>query len=285
MNSRVALIAASVSALLLAGCKGSVTVDMASDAPADPQVADVRVELAGLEFERSDGQTEKLEFTAPEAANLTQLASLQNSVRLFTSEELPEGTYTGVRLLFATEQDASVTLQDGRQYDLTIAEGEYAPVDFTVEEDKTSNEALSLSLDLRKSLVFSDAQDQYTLTPALRSAITDEAAQLTGLVSASCPAGSSLTDGGAVYLFQGEDVDVDDMGSSVTPYATSGVFTSSFNGQLSYALRFLPAGDYTIALTCEGDEDEPSVDNEIVFEASATVRLDETESATHNFAD
>ena len=46
--------------LLLAGCQGSVTVDMASDAPADTQVSAVRVDISGLEFKRSDEKTEKL---------------------------------------------------------------------------------------------------------------------------------------------------------------------------------------------------------------------------------
>ena len=46
---------------------------------------------------------------------LTQFYSLdllvdgQNSIRLLTSEEIPEGSYTGVRLIFDNEQDATVT--------------------------------------------------------------------------------------------------------------------------------------------------------------------------------
>ena len=287
VNTRTAALALAAAAcgLLLAGCQGSVTVDMASDAPADTEVSAVRVEVSGLEFKRSDETTEKLEFTQAEAADLMQLVQVQNSVRLFTAEQVPEGSYVGVRLLLATDQEASVSRFDGTEYDLNIAEGEFTPIDFTVEEDKSSSESLSLTLDLRKSLSFDDDANQYTLTPALRSAVTDEAAQVTGSVNVTCPVGTSLAQGGAVYLYEGEDVEPDDIGSDVEPYATSRVSDDSFSGQLGYSLRFLPAGDYTIALTCGGDEDEIGVDDDIDFVTTAQIHLDEAEAVTHNFGE
>lgn len=269
----------------LAGCQGSVTVDMASDAPADSEISAVRVEVSGLEFKRSDETTEKLEFTQAEAADLMQLVQVQNSVRLFTAERVPEGSYVGVRLLLATDQDASVSRFDGKQYDLKIGEGEYAPIDFTVEKDKSSTESLSLTLDLRKSLSFNEDQNEYTLTPALRSTVTDEAAQVTGFVNVTCPVGSSLAQGGAVYLYQGEDIEPDDIGSEVQPYATSAVADDSFSGTLGYSLRFLPEGDYTIALTCQGDEDKIESNDDINFVTTAQIHLDKTEAVTHNFGE
>jgi hypothetical protein len=287
VNIRTAMLALATAAfgVVLAGCQGSVTVDMASDAPADTEISAVRVEVSGLEFKRSDETTEKLEFTQAEAADLMQLVQVQNSVRLFTAESVPEGSYVGVRLLLATDQDASVSRFDGTQYDLKINEGEYAPIDFTVEEDKSSTESLSLTLDLRKSLSFNDDDNEYTLVPALRSAVTDEAAQVTGFVNATCPVGTSLAQGGAVYLYQGEDIEPDDIGSEVQPYATSAVGDDSFSGTLGYSLRFLPEGDYTIALTCRGDEDEIDSDDDIDFVATAQIHLDKTEAVTHKFGE
>ena len=53
-----------------AGCNGAVTVDLAADAPADATVSSVVVDVAGVEFRRSDGTTEKLEFTQAERKDL-----------------------------------------------------------------------------------------------------------------------------------------------------------------------------------------------------------------------
>ena len=214
-----------------------------------------------------------------------QLAEFQNSVRLFTAEKLSEGSYVGVRLLFTSDQTASVSRFDGTQFDLTLAEGDYTPVDYTVEKDKSSTESLSLTLDLRKSLSFNEDDNAYTLKPALRSASTEDAAQLSGFVNASCPLGTSLAEGGAVYLYKGADVEPNDLGTDVEPYATSGVSDPSFVGQLSYSLRFLPPGDYTIALTCEGNDDELDSDDDIRFVETANVQLDDAESGTHNFGE
>ncbi|MFL6575724.1 MAG: DUF4382 domain-containing protein [Povalibacter sp.] len=286
MKSRTVLLVPllAVLGLLLAGCKGSVTADMAADAPADKQVTGVRVDIAGLEFKRSDETTEKLEFATTESADLMQLVELQDSLRLFTAETLPEGSYVGVRLLLADDQqNASVSRLDGTQFDLNLAEGDYTAIDFTVEKDKSSSASLSLTLDLRKSLAFSADDSNYTLTPVLRSAVTDEAAQVSGLVSATCPVGTSLAQGGAVYLFKGQDVDPNDLGSAAEPFATSAVTTTSFNDQFSYGLRFLPPGDYTIALTCNGDTDELGSDDDIAFVATTNIQLSSAETATHNF--
>ncbi|MFL6549145.1 MAG: DUF4382 domain-containing protein [Povalibacter sp.] len=286
MKSRTVLLVPllAVLGLLLAGCKGSVTADMAADAPADKQVTGVRVDIAGLEFKRSDETTEKLEFATTESADLMQLVELQDSLRLFTAETLPEGSYVGVRLLLADDQqNASVSRLDGTQFDLNLAEGDYTAIDFTVEKDKSSSASLSLTLDLRKSLAFSADDSNYTLTPVLRSAVTDEAAQVSGLVSATCPVGTSLAQGGAVYLFKGQDVDPNDLGSAAEPFATSAVTTTSLNDQFSYGLRFLPPGDYTIALTCNGDTDELGSDDDIAFVATTNIQLSSAETATHNF--
>ncbi|HEY5810747.1 MAG TPA: DUF4382 domain-containing protein [Povalibacter sp.] len=266
--------------LLLAGCNGAVTVDLAADAPADTTVSNVVVDVAGVEFRRSDGTTEKLEFTQAERKDL-----LDNSAfRMFTNETLGEGTYTGVRLLLEDNDANRVTRVDGRQFPLNIAEGEYAEVDLTVVKDESSHDDLALSLDLRKSLSFNDDNDEYTLTPALRSTPADKAAQISGNVDIRCSAGSSLAQGGAVYLFTGADIEPNDIGSAVVPYATAAVIADQFSGFSTYSLRYLTPGDYTIAVTCNGDEDEASVDNDIDFVGTANVSVDDSETLTRNLS-
>lgn len=266
--------------LLLSGCQGSVTVDLSSDAPADKTLSSVLVDVAGVEFRRSDGTTEKLEFTRAERTELLD----DNAFRMFTNERLSEGTYTGVRLLLEDNNANSVSRSDGRQFPLNLAEGDYAEMDLTVAEDEATREGLALSLDLRKSLTFNDDDNEYTLRPVLRSTPADKAAQIGGNVDVRCPAGTSMATGGAVYLFTGEDVEPDDIGSAVEAYATTTVSVDAFSGFSTYSLRFLTPGDYTIAVTCEGDEDDPGADDDIDFVGTANVSLDDGERLTRNLA-
>jgi hypothetical protein len=52
---------------------------------------------------------------------------------------------------------------------------------------------------------------------------------------------------------------------------------------LVYSLRFLPAGDYTLALTCNGNEDELGVDNDLRFRNVSNVRVGKGEVVVRNF--
>lgn len=274
---------AALALLGLSGCEGTFTADLATEAPADPDIAQVDVTLRGLEFEKSGGDTTQVEFRDGEPVDLMDLTS-GTPMRVFTDEQLPEGDYTGVRLLF--EKDTSVTVTDtaGGQFDGRLEEGEFAPVDFSVKQDERSREAMTLALDLRRSLVFDDAAKEYVLTPVLRSVPTADAASITGTIRRACPAGTSLTTGGAVYAFEGRSVEPDDLdGSNAEPFATARVTNSFGLGVGEYALRFLPAGEYTLALTCSGDQDSPGSSEDLRFGTAVNVRITAGQSAPVNF--
>ena len=269
--------AAVVLATLLAGCEGRFTADLATDPPADPQINQVQVSLLGLELRTTEGTITALEFSAGERLDLLDLG-VGDPLRLFTSEELPAGQYSGLRLRFDTSDDATVVNTNGDVFPLVLADGAFVPVDFTVEDEESDSELLTLTLDLRQSLRFDDVDDEYTLTPHLRAVRTGDAAQIQGGVSAACPAGTSLILGGAVYAFAGENVTPDDLdGVAAEPFATTSVVLDSGSGQFSYSLRFLAAGDYTLALTCRGNEDELGAEDDLEFGPAqgATVRADD----------
>ncbi len=240
-------------------------------------------DVAGLEFQRADGSSSKIEFTNDVATDFVLLLQ-GDPFRMFTDESMSDGTYTGVRLLLGEDERASVSRADGTQYPLRFAEGAYVPVSFSVEEDESSTASFALSLDLRKSLSYSEDDRQYTLTPTLRSAAVADAARIEGSVSVTCPAGTSLGEGGAVYLFSGADIEPNDIGSSVEPYATAAVVIDTFSVSTGYALRFLPAGDYTIALTCNGNNDRPGVDDDVSFIGTASVTVAVREVLTRNIS-
>lgn len=256
--------------LQLAGCDGArFTADLATDAPADPGITQVQVSLLGLEFRTSGGANPTLEFRSGEPVDLLDLVTGE-PLRLFTSEELPAGQYSGVRLLFDESEDATVVDVDGLEFPVVLADGAFAPVDFRVEDDDQdgSSESLTLMLDLRQSLEFDADTEEYLLTPQLRAVRTGDAARIEGGVAVACPTGSSLALGGAVYLFTGFDATPDDIdGLDAEPHATTRVVVDSISGQVSYALRFLEPGEYTLAVTCLGDTDLVDTDDDLQFQS------------------
>jgi hypothetical protein len=245
----------------------TLTADLAVEPPADISLQQVQTTLRGLEFRKSDSSTETLEFTDGESRDLLAITASQ-PLRLFTDEELSDGTYNGVRLLFDEDQadEALVLDGNGAEQPLVIAQADYTAIDLTVDEDESVDEALTLTLDLRQSLSFDDEEDQYELAPVLRSVRTEDAGQISGTISASC------TTAGAVYAFQGE-VEPDDIGSSTAPYLTSALSTVV----PTYVVRSLPAGTYTLAVTCDAEDDDPTSDDEIDFTGTQTVELEEGE--------
>jgi hypothetical protein len=263
---------------ILAGCEGTFTGDLASDEPADPDIAEINTTLLGLEFEKSGGNTTTLEFTDGEPVDLMDFVT-GTPMRVFTDESMSSGTYTGVRLLFADDADVTVVDTADGEFAGTLAQGEFADLSFTVTDDERSEESFTIALDLRRSLEFDDATDEYTLTPVLRAVRTGQAARIGGVVDVDCPSGTTLTGNGAVYAFAGSDVVPDDLdGTGVEPYATTRIHAETVTASAQYDLRFLAPGNYTLAVTCRGDEDTLGIDDVLPFQRVSNVTLDEGES-------
>lgn len=269
---------------LLAGCEGEVTLDLATELPSDPDITQVVAPIRGLEFTSSSGGSRTIEFSDSQQLDLIDYADDNGVFRMFTSEELPEGNYTGVRLLFDEDQldDAFVADVDGRQFPLNFLEGDYASLSFNVEDNESSSESFTLLLDLRQSLTFDTGANEYTLTPVMRAVESSEMSRIEGNVSVTCPAGDALSRG-AVYLFDGEDVTPDDIdGAGVEPFATSPVFTDTTGNSFFYALRYLPARNYTLAVTCDGNDEDAASDDDLDFRNVINVRLDDSETITRD---
>jgi hypothetical protein len=264
--------------LFMASCEGTITTDLTTEAPADPTLQQVVAPFSGVEFQRSDGGTELFSFDEAERIDLLTFID-GTPVRLLTDETLPEGTYNGVRLVFDTEDTNSAYVIDGlgAQRELTVSSSDYAPMDFTVEEEESASDEITLTLDLRMSLSVNE-QNQYTLEPKLRSIRTEEAGELEGIVNAGCLSEDATTQTqAAVYLFEGDNVTPDDLdGQGAEPYATASVVLDG-NG-FNYVLRFIDPGTYTVALACDASEEDPATDEDIDFRATATVDINEAET-------
>lgn len=254
--------------IFASSCDGelNLTVNLATQSPSDVEIQEVQVMLQGVEFRRSGGDTQRLEFTDAEQTDL--LAFVGAIERVFTDEELPEGTYTGVRLLLETEESNESFVIDGTgaQRELVVSAGDYAEINIQVDEDESADEDVMLTLDLRQSLRFDEEEDRYLLTPNVRAVLQEDAGSIRGVVSAC-----STT--AAVYLFQNE-VEPDDIdGQGAEPYLTT--FVSTFDQ--TYEFEFLPAGQYTLAAACDPDEEDISSDDDVDFSGTTTVDLDDGE--------
>jgi hypothetical protein len=271
---------AAVVATALAGCEGSVSVDLGSEPPANVNIQQLVVPITGVEFRTNSGGTERVEFRNGEAVDLLDYLE-GDTLRLLTEEELGEGSYTGVRLLFDQDDEDSTYLTDftNQEYPLTIEQGEFAQISMTIEEDEDDEFDFTLTVDLRQSLRSNDDGDEFTLQPVLRSARTGNSGTLIGTAEDNCAGGDDFGEEAAVYVFQGGAVEPDDRdGTGVEPYATAAIFFDAFSNAFTYQVSFLPEGRYTVALACRGDLEEPDEDDDLEFRPAREVEIEAEET-------
>lgn len=277
---------------------GEVTVEI-TDAPVD-EVDTIRVAVSKLEFgedlDDDEGRTRDVSDTV---SNLLDLQHGETQTLL--EDELPSGDYEWLRLYLDTD-DSEVTEDDGSVFGLdttTFTDGESTlrvDQDFTVEEDETLE--LVLEIELRQSLV-TDATG-YLLRPVMRLMDREETGALEGTVAEALvddddcindlSADEGKGRGNAVYLYEGEDrdpvdIDRDDDGFSLDanpPITVIPVRMDLDSGEYEYRSGFLPAGDYTLAFSCQAMADFPDEANSLEFSAVANIRIEEGETLEHN---
>lgn len=256
-------------ALVLCACDDSrLDVDLYAD-DAGRRFDSIFVTIDGVVLER-DGSIETLEVDRPERIDLLD-ATGTSPIRLLDGEMLSEGQYTSVRLRFLDEDedDNYLVEADGSERELVVGdETDEVPVSFTIEEDEGRRISLALSVDALLSLAPRGGEDDedYDLDAVLRAALEDDAATLSGSVaetriaSAACSDGRPAGTGVAVYLFDDlGDTEPDDYDAAEPdPIAAAPVTRSGSDGTWTYRLRVLEAGDYTLALTCNADIENPS---------------------------
>jgi hypothetical protein len=265
-------------AVLLTACDSGVTVDVLADPP--PNVSSVSIPIKGVQFEDDSGDTDSIEL---DTADPVDLISYQNGTlyRLVTDEKLSKGDYNGVRLLFGDEEDATVTRSDGGVYPVNFDTNSYADVDFSLSDN--DNEEILFAIDLRLSLAWDDDAEEYTFEPVTRAVREKDASTLSGVIDENLIDDCDEPGDAAVYLFENEDVDPDDYDDeSPDPIATTPVRADG-TGSYVYAFDALSEGKYTVSFTCEGNEENPSEDDDIDFEQSENVSIDSDESADQDF--
>lgn len=274
----------SISFLLLAalaGCdQGTVQLDV-GDAPVDD--ADrVVVQFTAVVLERADGGEEVFDFFVPLSIDLaaqTEGATAQ----LLGSVRAEEGSYDAVRLEISADGSGTDSFVEtaGVPRPLLLAAVDEPRLRvaraFNVEFNEETR--LVLDFDLRKSVHDpNSASDPFELRPALRLVDPETAGAVAGTVSASLvPAGCRP----AVYVYTGHSASANDEGSALPPFASTLVRPAG--AVSSYRVAFLPAGNYTVAFTCDAAADNPEQDDATTFPNAKNVTVEAERTATANF--
>lgn len=267
-------------ALLLGGCEAQLAVDV-TDGPVD--TADqVVLDITHVALQTEDGDV--VRFGVDQPVDLL-LYRKGETFRLLDGKALDNGRYTGIALDFGA--DSLVVRNDGTEVAVVPpVTRRFAPIDMTV--DDLDEEQLVLDLELRFSLVDSGSGD-YDLAPVLRAVHRGKTGVVIGAVastlveSTACRNGRPVTAGVAVYAFRGSNVTPADYAGQASLIASANVEFDDAAGQYRYELHFLPPDDYTLALTCQADDDNPASDDAVTFDASANVTVPEDGTVTLDF--
>lgn len=255
-------------ALALAGCGGGSgggagTLSLAiTDAPVD-DASDVVVEISGVEVHGA-GATSSFEF-APRPVHLLALTG-GASEALLDQVTLPAGHYEWLRLKVNAANSYVVTtaggtfpirIPSGAQTGLKVVRG------FTIPAGGSAD--FTIDFDLRRSLVDTHGA-AYTLKPVLRMVDNVQVGTVKGNVDLGhygCAAG-----GDGVYVYTGLNVVPTDINTTLAdsgPVLVAPVTGPDAGGDYGYRAAFLTAGDYTVALTCQADMDNPETTEAIAF--------------------
>lgn len=294
--SRVFVVSALASALVACGGSGgssssgetgSVSVGL-TDAPT-MELSSVNIAFNAIRLKPADGDW--LEFNLDETG-VVDLLTLQGGVTepLITNEEVPAGVYNEIRLIIDTENSYVTKESDGdSQFTLAVPSGEQSGLKlkggFVVAADSSNN--FTIDFDVRKSIV--DPQGQaladYMLKPVLRLVDNLEVGAIEGTVDYATIAQTRGTDdvegtladceySGAVYVYEGADVEPIDLNVSrdgANPLMVVPVTAQESGSLYEWSAAFLTEGQYTIAYSCQLDNNE--TDETLEFDGQQNVSV------------
>lgn len=253
-----------------------------TDAPIDSAEA-VVIHFTKAELHGPDG-TSSFEVIDPvneQPGRSIDLLQLQGGMwtGLFT-HEVTAGQYSWIRLTMDMTQ--SYIQINGQQYALRCTSCEKSGYrinrSFNVVTGGTM--ALMLDFDLRKSITDPSSGLDYILRPTVRVVETAASGSIKGEIDPNIITALGGFTGCSIYAFTGNDAVLDDVYIPVdmlvsseqhNPVSTANVVYE--NNVYQYTLSFLPAGDYTVALTCNADIDSAATDDTLVFSEPVNVSV------------
>jgi len=267
---------------------GTMSLDV-TDGPVD-KATQVVIQFDAVELGASeDTEGQVIEFDEPQSFNLLEFQG-RNSASLFANETLPAGSYSFIRLMINAESDdefdSFIEFEDGTREELVLPGDAATGLQLSGPFEVTAGEAQAfvVDFDLRKSVISNPNMPQTFLRPALRIVNKGEASHAKGSVDAGLLEDEECASGVAVYAFSGTEAQLGELGGTNEPMASADVKTDA-EGNASYELGFLEPGDYTIALTCQADLDDPEKGQDgIEFKQEGSVSVTAAAEANSNLS-
>lgn len=251
-----------------------------TDAPAE-QVSQVRVTLSRVELEEDDGSLQELDLDNTEISNLLALRG-EDAEHILRRAVIPAGRYRSLRIYFSDQTGANRVIElAGGEFPLLFASQSSGAgsegfleisTDFDIPED--GRRRLTLDIDLLRGLTKPEP-GFYRLIPVLRLVDNDQSGSFFGDVEATlinaddCDNDNAADEGrgrgNLVYVYEGHDqtvgdIHIDQNGDPLNdnnPLTVAPVRRAVGDSLWQYEVGFLPAGDYTLAFTCQGLSEAP----------------------------
>ncbi|MBR9911467.1 MAG: DUF4382 domain-containing protein [Gammaproteobacteria bacterium] len=261
-----------------------------SDAPVE-DAARVVITVDYLEFRTSDGETitvdsftsSELGITDAETFSVDLLEIQGNDSRLvLDSVELPVGDYQDLRIGIVDEDINFSYVEEtssGLLKPIKVPSDELKLGSFTVAA--TSTQTFVVEFGLRQSMTYNPGPQRYILKPrGVRVVKLEDAATISGTVDLDalhmlepCIAKVDNTVGNVAYLYAGHGLDPTKLGDTFVreDTGTEPEFDPNVPADIvspevvtvidatdgSYLFSYLLPGDYTLAISCEAEGDDP----------------------------
>lgn len=285
--------------LPLAGCgggsgsnssgTGSLSIGI-TDAPVDHAAAVViHVTSATLHGPGGDQTVDVVDSTTGKPGRDIDLLKFQGGqwTGLFDAT-VPAGHYSWIRL--GIDLTKSYIQINGNQYGLSCTSCTNAGYRINTSFDVAKDATLTMMLDfnLRKSITDPSGNTDYILRPTVRLIDTAASGAISGTVDATLL--SSLGGGTcSVYVFAGQNATPDDVyipvNSPIPSTQNNPITTANVTGTgpYSYTASFLPAGDYTAAVTCDSANDSAATKDTLMFSYAQNITVIAGKTSTLNF--
>lgn len=241
-----------------------------TDAPID-RLAKVVVQFIAVEMKRRRGGWTRYDLPAPQAIDLLSLQGL-TTADLLVHMAIEPDDYNQIRFIVDDGPMANyVESKTGGIHNLNIPNGSTHGIrlnqKFTIPENRLVN--FTVDFDLRKSVRFKKKSGEYKLNPRLRLVVDDHVGFIRASVDPSLLLAPSCSDSdidtdNAVYVYAGHDVVPGDIDgdSSAEPITSTAIKYDGATGLYIFEAAFLPAGEYTIAVTCNANRDRVGDDDD-----------------------
>jgi Domain of unknown function (DUF4382) len=250
------------------------------------QLKQVVIEVSSITFRRNGAEDVVVDtFTIEElglvAADSFQIDLLQyqglRQLQVITALELDPGSYSELLITIMADDinHSYVQESDDSLKPITVAAGGLA---LSGPSLASGSQLYTVAFSLAQALHFRTGSDDYELTTqGIRLADNAVAASVSGRVArdlfdsvSPCDEKTDPLAGNRLYLYRGKSLPAEQLAdvftdnsatetpaNALAPYAVPSLVQDVLSGGWQYAAGFLPAGDYSLAFSCDTEGDDP----------------------------